>query len=46
MRMLFPNGSSSSHYRGTGGMIRGMLIARKSSSSLSDEKEKEESSDG
>jgi hypothetical protein len=43
---VITNGSSSSHYRETGGMRWGMLIARKSSSSLSDEEEIEESSNG
>jgi hypothetical protein len=43
MRMLFPNSSSSSHYRETGGMYRGMLIASKLSTSLLDEIEGEES---
>ena len=41
--MLFPDNSSSSHYRETGGKVRGVLIAWQSSTSLLDEEVIEES---
>jgi hypothetical protein len=37
MKILFPDNSSSPHHRETGGTIRGIVIARESSTSLLDE---------